>query len=146
MTKLKKHLVLLAAVSLIALPTITLADESADTHTGTVDFELVESTVESSTTEPTETTDSSTEPSTSDTDTSSSEPEPSSSSGTNTSTSDSKKAGVPGGNQSNGQSNKYGMTLPKTGEVVNFFAAFLGAILLGIGGLLLFKRKKGGDV
>lgn len=128
MTKLKKHLVLLAAVSLIALPTITLADESADTHTGTVDFELVEGTVESSTTEPTETTDSSTDPST----------EPS--------TSESKKDVITGGNQSNGQSNKYGMTLPKTGEVVNFFAAFVGAILLGIGGLLLFKRKKGGDV
>lgn len=123
MTKLKKHLILLATVSLIALPTIAHADESADFHTGTVDFELVEGTIESSTTEPTETTNPSAD----------------------SSTSDSSKSGTAGGNQPNSQSNKYGTTLPKTGEVVNFFAAFLGAILLGIGGLLIFKRKKGGD-
>lgn len=141
MTKFKKHLVLLATVSLIALPTVTLADEAADLHTGTVDFELVEGTIESSSTEPTETTEPSSEPSTSDTDSSSSEPEPSAS----TSTSDSKKGVVTGGNQSNGQSNKYGTTLPRTGELVNFFASFVGAVLLGIGGLLILKRKKGGD-
>lgn len=123
MTKFKKHLVLLATVSLIALPTVTLADESVDTHTGTVDFELVEGTIESSSTEPTETTESSTDPS----------------------TSDSSKAVITDGNQSNGQPSKYGTTLPKTGEVVNFFASFLGTILLGISGLLILRRKKGGD-
>ncbi|MDT2757549.1 LPXTG cell wall anchor domain-containing protein [Enterococcus asini] len=116
MTKLKKHLVLLATVSLIALPTVTFAEEAADIHTGTVDFELVEGTIESSTTEPTE-----------------------------SETSESKKDGITDGNQSTDQPRKYGTTLPKTGEVVNFFSAFFGVVLLGISGLLIRKRKKGGD-
>ncbi|WP_270598629.1 LPXTG cell wall anchor domain-containing protein [Enterococcus asini] len=36
-------------------------------------------------------------------------------------------------------------TLPKTGEVVHFLSGLLGVLLVGTSGLLLWRRKKGGD-
>ena len=163
MTKLKKKLALLAAVSLLSLPAVSFAAEDAESHTGIVDLELVESsstdsTETTDTTEPTETTESSETSETSESSESSSSSESDSSSDSSSSSEISSESsetersrdrlpvtgGGTGGGTTSGTTSG-GSKLPSTGDTVNFLATFMGTILLGVSGILLLKRKKGGD-
>lgn len=159
MTKLKKKLALLAAVSLLSLPAVSFAAEDAESHTGIVDLELVESsstdsTETTDTTEPTETTESSETTETSESSESSSSSESDSSSDSSSSSEISSESSetersrdrlpVTGGGTTGGTTSG-GSKLPSTGDTVNFVATFMGTILLGVSGILLLKRKKGGD-
>lgn len=159
MTKLKKKLALLAAVSLLSLPAVSFAAEDAESHTGIVDLELVESsstdsTETTDTTEPTETTESSETSETSESSESASSSESDSSSDSSSSSEISSESSetersrdrlpVTGGGTTGGTTSG-GSKLPSTGDTVNFLATFMGTILLGVSGILLLKRKKGGD-
>lgn len=132
MTKLKKKLALLAAVSLLSLPSVGFAAEDAENHTGIVDLELVTG----STTDTTDTVESSDTTDMSD----------SSSPNSDTGSSRDKLPATGGGTTGGSTGSATGSSkLPSTGEMVNFFAAFAGTVLLGLSSLLLLKRRKGGD-
>lgn len=157
MTKLKKNLALLAAVSLLSLPAVSYAAEDALSHTGVVDLELVESSSTDST-DTTDTTESSETSETSEGSESSSSSESDSSSDSSSSSETSSESsetersrdrlpvtgGGTGGGTTGGTTSG-GSKLPSTGDTVNFLATFMGTILLGVSGILLLKRKKGGD-
>lgn len=159
MTKLKKKLALLAAVSLLSLPAVSFAAEDAESHTGIVDFELVDSSSTDSTettdttdtTETTETTESSETSETSESSESSSSSESDSSSDSSSESSETERnrdrlpvtGGGTGGGTTGGATSA-GSKLPSTGDTVNFVATFMGTVLLGFSGILFLKRKKGG--
>lgn len=136
MTKLKKKLALLAAVSLLSLPSVGFAAEDAENHTGIVDLELVTGSTTDTTTDTTDTVESSDTTDTSD----------SSSQNSDTGSSRDKLPATGGGTTGGATGSTTGSSkLPSTGETVNFFAAFAGTVLLGLSSLLLLKRRKGGD-